>query len=162
MRLPINLLTSFTAGILIATTITGAVYFSDNSEKATAKTSSSQAAEKVQLSEKEMKEKLEAAGFVVQTKDEYDKNQKGAKESGKEQTASEEDKKPVTQVIVNVADGMTSIDVGNQLAQAQLIPDAFQFSKDVEARGLQNKLRPGTYNVDSGMSYDQLITAIFH
>ena len=154
----INLLSSFAAGILISTSISAIVYFSDdsNNQKVSAKTS-----EKVQLNETEMKDKLVAKGYVVQTKDELEKTLQAAKSSETTPADSEEKDKTVTQVVVNVADGMTSIDVGNVLVQAQLIPDAFAFTQDIESRGLQNALRPGSFVVNSGMSYDQIIATIF-
>ena len=154
----INLLSSFAAGILISTSISAIVYFSDdsNNQKVSAKTS-----EKVQLNETEMKDKLVAKGYVVQTKDELEKTLQAAKSSETTPVDSEEKDKTVTQVVVNVADGMTSIDVGNVLVQAKLIPDAFAFTKDIESRGLQNALRPGSFVVNSGMSYDQIIATIF-
>ncbi|MDR7078180.1 hypothetical protein J2Y03_003230 [Neobacillus niacini] len=154
----INLLSSFAAGILISTSISAIVYFSDdsNNQKVFAKTS-----EKVQLNETEMKDKLVAKGYVVQTKDELEKTLQAAKSSETTPVDSEEKAKTVTQVVVNVADGMTSIDVGNVLVQAKLIPDAFAFTKDIESKGLQNALRPGSFVVNSGMSYDQIIATIF-
>ena len=155
----INLLSSFAAGILISTTICGIVYFSVDSDtqKVSAKSS-----EKVQLTSAQMKENLEADGFVVQTKDELEKTLQAAKSSETTPVESEEKEKPVTQVVVNVANGMTSVDVANVLIQAQLIPDdAFAFTMDIESRGLQNALRPGSFVVDSGMSYDQIIGTIF-
>lgn len=162
----INLLTGFAAGVLAATAISGAVYFTgDQSDaKAALKSSASHSSAKVQgLSEKEMKKALETKGYVVQTKAEYDKSTKDAKASAdQKQPAPEENQsKTVTKVVVNVAQGMTSIDVGKTLVNAGLIQDAYQFTIDIEQRGLQNKLRPGTYNVDSGMTYDQMIAAIF-
>src|SRR3954466_1416381 len=122
----INLLSSFAAGILISTSISAIVYFSDDSinQKVSAKTSG-----KVQLNETEMKDKLVAKGYVVQTKDELEKILQAAKSSETTPADSEEKDKAVTQVVVNVADGMTSIDVGNVLVQAQLIPDAFAFTQ---------------------------------
>ncbi|WP_045521586.1 aminodeoxychorismate lyase [Neobacillus niacini] len=154
----INLLSSFAAGLLISTTICGVVYFTDDStpQKASAKSS-----EKVQLTAAQMKEHLESAGYVVQTKDELEKTLQAAKNVETKPADSKEKDKPVTQVVVNVADGMTSIDVANVLVQASLIPDAFAFTQDIEARGLQNALRPGSYTVNSGMSYDQIIGTIF-
>ncbi|ETI68939.1 hypothetical protein [Neobacillus vireti] len=161
----INLLSSFAAGILIATTISGIVYFSSTGDapKTAAKISNNQKTVKVQTSEKEMKQKLETKGYVVQSKAEYDKNMKAAKASVQKQ-APADDKKPakeVTRVVVNVSDGMTSIDVGKSLEKAKLIPNGFNFSMDVEKKGLDKNLRPGTYVVDSEMSTDQMITTIF-
>lgn len=153
----INLLSSFAAGILISTTICGVVYFSNDSatQKASAKSSN-----QTQLSKDQMKEELESAGYVVQTKEELEKTLQAVKDT-ETKPADTEEAKTVTQVVVNVADGMTSIDVANVLLQASLIPDAFAFTQDIEARGLQNALRPGSYTVDSGMSYDQIIGTIF-
>jgi hypothetical protein len=154
----INLLSSFAAGILLATTICGVVYLTDDTtvEKATAKSS-----DKVQLTASQMKEKLESDGYVVQTKEELEKTLQAAKNTKSKPADSKEQEEAVTQVVVNVADGMTSIDVANVLFQAKLIPDAFKFTQDIEARGLQNALRPGSFTVNSEMSYDQIIGTIF-
>lgn len=171
LQMRINLLSSFAAGILISTTICGAVYFTDKSDapKAVSKTSqTSTSKEKVQLTESEMKDKLAAAGYVVQTKAEYDKKINNAKASVKA-TPKKDSKagnttaqKTVYRTVITVTDGMTSIDVGRMLAGAKIIQkDAFSFSKDIEARKIENKLKPGSFEVDSSMSYDQVISTIF-
>lgn len=161
----INLLSSFAAGILITTTICGTVYFTDNSDvsKASAKSSENQPIDNVQPSEIEMIDSLVSKGYVVQTKAEYDKNMKDAKASGQKPDSPEDSKttKEVTRVVINVSDGMTSIDVGNMLETAKMIPNAFDFSNDIENKGLQNKLRPGVFVVDSEMTIDQVISTIF-
>ncbi|MDQ1002283.1 hypothetical protein QFZ28_002683 [Neobacillus niacini] len=154
----INLLSSFAAGIFIATTICGVVYFTDDT---TTQNASAKSSEKGQLTAAQMKEELESAGYVVQTKEELEKTLEAAKGIETTPADSEEKNKPVTEVVVNVADGMTSIDVANVLVQASLIPDAFTFTQDIEARGLQNALRPGSFTVNSGMSYDEIIGTIF-
>jgi hypothetical protein len=154
----INLLSSFSAGILLATTICGVVYFTDDT---TAKKVTAKSSEKVQLTASQMKDKLESDGYVVQTKEELEKTLQAAKNTETKPADSKEQEKAVTQVVVNVADGMTSIDVANVLFQAKLIPDAFKFTQDIEARGLQNALRPGSFTVNSEMSYDQIIGTIF-
>ena len=56
---------------------------------------------------------------------------------------------------------MTSIDVGDILKQTGIIDDSFAFSKEVENRGLSSGLKPGIYEVNSEMSLDELIAAIF-
>lgn len=160
-----NLLSSFAAGILITTFICGIVYFSGKSDvsKTSVKTTENQANSTVQLSEKEMKNKLAAAGYIVQTKAEYNKNIKNAKGSVPKEAPSKDNNsnKVVYRVVVNVADGMTSIDVGNILVKAKIIPNAFKFSQDIEKKGLEKNLRPGTFEVDSAMAYDQIIATIF-
>ncbi|MDF2855369.1 MAG: aminodeoxychorismate lyase [Neobacillus sp.] len=161
----INLLSSFTAGILITTTICGAVYFADKGDapKVSAKTSEKTTSIKVQPSEEEMVENLVAKGYIVLPKAEYDKNLAAAKASGTKENVSE-DKTPETtktQVVLNITNGMTSGDVGYMLKDAGMIEDAYTFSTDIEKRGLQNKLRQGVFNIDSEMSLDQVISIIF-
>ncbi|MGV3464196.1 MAG: aminodeoxychorismate lyase [Heyndrickxia sp.] len=157
-----NLLGSFAAGLFIATSISGAVYFSTKSEAAPAKKEAVQTKANQQPTEEEMKSKLASAGYVVQSKAEYDKNIANAKAgSQKSNAATNSQSKVVYRSVVTVSEGMTSIDVGRQLVKAKLISDAFKFSKDVEKKGIENHLRPGTYAVDSSMSYEQIISAIF-
>lgn len=168
----INLLSSFAAGLLLATTVSGAVYLSDKSDAP--KVAVSKATESAKTSAKDLKKELESKGYVVQTKSEYDASLKNAEAAGQSQAeqknaeAAAQNQAPsaaaaktVTKMIINVSEGMNNIDVGKMLVQAGFVENAFNFSKDIEARGLQNKLRPGTYAVDSGMSYDQLIAAIY-
>jgi hypothetical protein len=157
----INLLSSFAAGVLLATTISGAVYFTEKSDAP--KVAAAKETKPAKASAKDPKQELESKGYVVLTKEEYDTNIKNAEEAAKGQTppANPEPATTVTKLVVNVSEGMNNIDVGRMLLQAGFIENAFNFSKDIEARGLQNKLRPGSYNVDSGMSYDQLIAVIY-
>ncbi|MEH7545400.1 aminodeoxychorismate lyase [Neobacillus vireti] len=161
----INLLSSFAAGMLFTTTICGAIYLSGKNDVAnsTAKSSVTTSTEKVQLSDDEMKSQLEAKGYVVQTKAENDKQVQDAKASvqTKAAPAATDAAKTETRVVINVADGMTSIDVGRILVSANIVKNAFDFSKDIEAKGLENKLRPGVFVVDSKMTYDQVVATIF-
>lgn len=160
----INLLSSFAAGILISTAICGTVYLYGKSHdsNASANTNGTPKTVSVQLSQNEMKNRLTSVGYVVQTKEEYEKNMKSVKQSGKSNTPKDNKQNPpVTKVFLNVTDGMTSIDVGYLLKDANLIPDAFKFSQDIQNKGVENNLRPGTYTVTSQMSYDQLISTIF-
>ncbi|ALC91710.1 aminodeoxychorismate lyase [Bacillus sp. FJAT-18017] len=157
----INLLSSFAAGMFLTTAICAVVYFTVDTPKASSKTEN---VEKVELSEGEMKGELETKGYVVQTQEEYDKTINDAKAAAQKQTKPAEapsNAKPVTKVVINVSDGMTSINVGRALEQAGIVKDAFAFSKDIEKKGLMKKLRPGVYMVDSSMTYDQVISTIF-
>lgn len=160
-----NLIGSFAAGVLISTSIISAVYVSGKgvAAKKPATTTANQAQTATKLSENEMKIKLEDAGYVVQTKAEYDKNMENAKVATQKQTTAVNKKpqKVVYRAVVKVTKGMTSIDVGRQLVRARIISNAFKFSKDVERKGIENNLRPGTYVVDSSMPYNKIISSIF-
>jgi hypothetical protein len=150
----INKLSIFAAGILLATSICGVVYFSGDPVVSKA------AGTKTQTSETEMKNKLLKAGYVVQTKEEYDKNLEAAKNVIPPE--QKEPEKVMTQAVITVEDGMTSIDVGRMLVDAKIVvTDAFQFSQDIEQKGLQNNLRPGAFDVNTDMTYDQIIATIF-
>lgn len=162
----INLLTSFAAGIFITTSICGTAYFSGNhaSSKASVKTNPTQIIKKVQPTDSDMKNQLTSAGYIVQTKAEYDNNIKNASAAAQKKVvpaSNNNSQKIVYRTFVTVSLGMTSIDVGNILVRAKIIPNAFKFSQDIQAKGLENGLRPGTFEVDSTMSYNQVISTIF-
>ncbi|SHF85385.1 hypothetical protein SAMN02745208_02789 [Heyndrickxia coagulans DSM 1 = ATCC 7050] len=157
MPVGMNKLSSFAAGILLATAVTGAVYFSGTGKAADNTVKKTNTAETAKLSNSQMKDKLEQAGYVVQTKAAYDKDLADAKSSAEKSANT----KTVNRVVFQVTDGMTSIDVGRLLEKANIVDDAFKFSKDVEKKGIENHLRPGTYVVDSTMSYDKVISTIF-
>ncbi|CEG29410.1 aminodeoxychorismate lyase [Bacillus sp. B-jedd] len=154
----VNLLSSFAAGMLLTTAVCSAVYFTADTSKAASKTV------KVELTDIEMKNKLQDNNYVVQTKEEFDKTIADATAEAPKETPPADNgtaAKTVTKVVINVSEGMTSIDVGRALVQAGIVKDAFTFSKDIEKKGLMNKLRPGVFVVDSSMSYDQIISTIF-
>jgi hypothetical protein len=150
----INLLSSFAAGILLTTSICSVVYLT--TDHASTKTKETDKTITVQPSVKEMEKKLVAKGYIVQKKADFDK-----KETTTKQTATENDKPTKTVVTVNVTEGMTSFDVGKMLIPTKIVSDAFEFSQIIEQKGLSNKLRPGTYVVDSEMTFDQVLSTIF-
>ena len=159
-----NVVSSFAAGILLATTICGAVYFTEDPvvTKAAAKPTKTEQKTVVQPTETEMKDKLLAAGYVVQSKAEYDKTLEAAKKAASTaSTATNGSQKIAYRSVITVTQGMTSIDVGKMLEKAKIVPDDFKFSKDVEKKGVEKNLRPGTFVVDTGMTYDQIIATIF-
>ncbi|WP_050613865.1 hypothetical protein [Bacillus testis] len=152
-----NTLRSFAFGLLVATGICGAVYFltpDASDDKSTQKT--------VQLSEEEMKDELSSQGYIVLTNDQL-KDQISAaqeKESDKK-TENQESDKVVYRTMLTVTSGMTSIDVGNALANAHVIASSKEFSDLVERRGLSQALRPGTFEIQSDMTLEQVIAVIF-
>lgn len=162
-----NVVSSFAAGILLATTICGAVYFTEDPviTKAAPKPTKTEQKTVAQPTETEMKDKLLAAGYVVQPKAEYDKTLEAAKKAASTastaSTATNGSQKIAYRSVISVTQGMTSIDVGKMLEKAKIVPDDFKFSKDVEKKGVEKNLRPGTFVVDTEMTYDQIIATIF-
>lgn len=150
---------SFAGGLIVAAGLCGIVYFSSSADA----TPANQPAEK--LSNEEMKDLLTSEGYVIYTEKEWNqladekaKETDAKKDSQKENTAGE---KVVYRTVLNVSSGMTSIDVGRSLVRAKIIDNANAFSKEVEKRGLSNELRPGIYEVESGMNMDKILSIIF-
>ena len=163
-----NVVSSFAAGILLTSSICGAVYFTEDpvvTKAASKPTKTEQKTTVVQPTETEMKDMLLAAGYVVQPKTEYDQTLEAAKKAAatatNTTTANNNSKKIVYRAVISVTQGMTSIDVGKMLVKSKIISNAFKFSQDVEKKGVEKNLRPGTFTVDTEMTYDQVIATIF-
>lgn len=154
----INLLSSFATGVFITTSICAAVYFSSNggASKASVKTTDTHVSVKSDhLTENEMKNKLIAAGYIVQKKADSNKNIKAGT------SPAPNSQKVVKQIVINVSEGMTSNDVGHALQNAHIITNVVTFELDIHNKGIEKYLRPGTYTVNTGMSYDQIVSTIF-
>ena len=109
-----------------------------------------------------MVKKLTSEGYVIHTEDQWNKQLKAMNEKQEEKASDKKDDgKVVYKTMLTVSTGMTSIDVGNALEQANIIKNGLDFYKEVEKRGLENELRPGTFEVESGMSTDEIISTIF-
>ncbi|WRP07979.1 hypothetical protein U9J35_07440 [Rossellomorea aquimaris] len=165
MRVTPNSLRSFAAGLLIATTSIGAVYmFGPSEAKSTEKV---ETVKTEKLSEEEMVKQLTSNGFVIHTEAEWNKQLSAMTEKQEGKAEAEDNKeektddKVVYRTILTVSTGMTSIDVGNALENANIIKSGLDFYKEVEKRGLENDLRPGTFEVESGMTTDEIISTIF-
>ncbi|XXM73026.1 hypothetical protein ACQ0QQ_03760 [Lysinibacillus sphaericus] len=160
-----NSLRSFALGLLLAATATGGVYFFGPSEAESTEKTDGKTVKTEKLTEDEMIEQLTSKGFVVQSKEAWDKQVAAATEAKEEKTNKKSEKKNeddvVYRTILNVSMGMTSIDIGNALEDAKIIDDGLKFYKEVEKRGLENELRPGTFQIESGMSMDEIISIIF-
>lgn len=150
-----KLMSSFAAGMIFAAGICGAVYFFGANE-----VTSIQTEEKPSV--KEMKNLLTSAGYVIHTEEEWKESLAAVEASKPKQDSAEKGKETVVyRTILTVSTGMTSIDVGNALVQAHIIDNAMTFFKEVEKRGLSNELRPGSFEVNSEMTIDEVMSTIF-
>ena len=151
-----NLINSFAAGLLISAGVSGIVYFSQS----TPKEKTDQVTAK-SLTEEEMKTSLSNAGYVILTEKEAEaKDQQNQKEQT-DPSVKQDNEKVLYRTVINVASGMTSIEVGNALVQGEIIDNAMIFFNEVEKRGLANDLKPGTFKLDSNMSLDEVVNTIF-
>ena len=155
-----NSIQSFAIGLLVATGVFTAVYYFGPSETTTSQTVKA-------LSEDEMKSELASKGYMIQTEDEWNQQQVALEEAKKNSENAPKDEAPAEtgtveyHAMLSVSSGMTSIHVGQALEQMKIINNASDFSNQVEARGLSNQLKPGVFEVKSGMTIDELISVIF-
>ncbi|WP_078546714.1 hypothetical protein [Litchfieldia alkalitelluris] len=157
-----KLLSSFASGLIVATSVSGIAYFLDKTEVKTIR-------QEITPSEEEMKESLTSLGYLILTQEEWDVQIEATKkevaeskpEVEKVESADETKEKAIYITMLTVTSGMTSIDVGKALEKANIINDAMDFFNEVEKRGLANDLRPGTYEVDSDMSVNEIMSTVF-
>ncbi|WP_071395129.1 hypothetical protein [Bacillus tuaregi] len=153
-----NSLRSFAGGLIVAAGVCAAVYYLGPSEVKSSESVDSEVAS-ADLSVDEMKVKLGAEGYVIHTEEEW--NQYTTAEPAEQQQEEAGEEKIIYRTILSVSSGMTSIDVGNALEQAKIIPNGWEFAQEIEKRGLSNELRPGLYEIESGKSVDEIIAIIF-
>ena len=141
-------------GLLLGTGICGAVYFFSPSE-----TEPKVVEKKVTVTEDEMISSLTSNGYMVLTNEELEAQIKEAQGAVEQNTEPEGN--VVYRTMVTVTSGMTSIDVGNALVSAKIIANRQEFVNLVEQKGLVQELRPGTFEIQSDMTLDQVIATIY-
>lgn len=158
-----NSIRSFAAGIILASSVCGAVYFLQPDEEAVMQ------AEEVEIETEdvgrdaevevptleEIKGMLTYEGYVIHSEEEWEEHLASFEQEG------EVEEKVVYRTMLSVTSGMTSIDVGRALERANIIDSAIDFFYEIENRGLESKLRPGTYEVESAMNLNEIISTIF-
>ena len=153
-----NTLRSVAAGLLIATGVCGAVYFFGSTEETNSK-------QQEKMSSEEMKDVLTTEGYVVLTEDELNNKIADAEANVSKNILTNQQNQQsetiVYRTMITVTSGMTSIDVGNALTSAKIIPNRKAFTDAVEAKGLVQNLRPGTFEVQSDMTLDEVIATIY-
>ncbi|MFS0823455.1 hypothetical protein [Bacillus sp. 1P02SD] len=167
-------LTSFASGLLLAAVVCAVVYFFGPTQATTTK-----AGEKPTV--EELKSLLTEEGYVVHTEEEWnqaiaeaknpvEKAQEQPKEEVKEEVKEEPKEQPkeepaepeVKKTVITVSEGMTSYEVGKALISAQIISgDAWDFANLVEKKGVAKYLKLGTFEINSNMTTDEIISTIF-
>ncbi|MED1605432.1 hypothetical protein P4U90_08805 [Cytobacillus kochii] len=173
---------SFAGGLIVAAVILGITYFLSPAEskqteaaepKATEEVDQPAEATKEELSTEEMEEALQSQGFIIHSEEEWNNINKDMKDIASVKEENEklkkqlndakenENEKAVYRTMLTVTSGMTSIDVGNALESAKIIKNGKDFFDAVEEKGLENDLRPGTFEVNSDMSMNELVNKVF-
>jgi hypothetical protein len=152
-----NLITSFATGLLVSAGVCGIVYFSQSPE--VGEKSNKPVVEVPSV--EEMKTTLSTSGYIILTEKELEEELAAVQPVEEPKKESSKEEEIVYRTIVNVAPGMTSIDVGNALVHGKIIDNARIFFDEVEKRGLSNQLKPGTFELDSNMTVDEVVKVIF-
>lgn len=167
-----KILRSFASGLLVAASVCALVYFVSPDKAISIKAEEKPTVE-------EMTKLLQADGYVVHTetewneltaaiepateeKEENTEEKKEAKEDTPTEKEAEQPKEEVFRTVVTVSEGMTSFDVGKALVSANIIEDAWDFTFEVEDKGVAKYLKLGTYEIDSTMTTDEIISKIFN
>jgi uncharacterized membrane protein len=138
---------NFAAGILVAAGICGAVYYLGPSKGTS--------------TVEEMKSVLADNGYVVHTQEEWNKVSGVNSNNASAQTKAETKEETKQKLTLTVSSGMTSYEVSKALEQAKIIKSAKDFRKEVENQGVSSRLRLGTFEIDSSMTTDQIISILF-
>ncbi len=156
---------SFAGGLILASLALGITYFASDQTPVSS--------EEVNLSEEEMQEALQNAGYSVETQEIWDEREQELaearaiienedEETPEETEDNEENQETIYQTIIQVNAGMTSIDVGEMLEATGIVDSAYAFFEEVENRGLSNSLRPQTTGtLTSDMSLGEVVDAFF-
>ncbi|MBO0995239.1 endolytic transglycosylase MltG [Bacillus sp. SD088] len=83
---------------------------------------------------------------------ELEKKQK----SESEQEKTKKSKEQPASFELAVEAGMASKEISDQLEAAKIINDSGDFNNYLEAKGLQTKIRTGTYTMEQNMSYQEI------
>jgi hypothetical protein len=132
-------------GMLFATSIIGAAYYTESGFMTTAK----------------LHDALKKDGMVAIKKTEYTKLKEAAKQN--KITAVSNNQQPPKIVYVyflTIKKGERSNDFAQKLEDAHIIPDADEFVTYLQTRGLTRYVHAGTYKVHSEMSYEEIANLI--
>lgn len=150
---------SFALGILISVCLIGIFYFSE--EKSITQ---------VNMDEKEAKSFLENKGYVILTKEQYNKLEStiaDAKENAKKSKTEQETKHEEidetsmnTTIKLEIISGMVSHDIAALLEKNKIIDDAGQFEMYLEENGYSKRIQLGVFELKAGMSFKEIAKMI--
>lgn len=152
---------AFALGILVSVSLIGVVYFSINEKTA-------------EINTKEAKAVLANDGYIVLTKDKYNQMEKTITEATEqakktnppqqkaktEVSVENEEKEINTALKLKILRGLVPRDIALMLEKEKIIDDADQFELYLEDNGLSKKIQLGTYELKSGMSYEEIAKII--
>ncbi|HZH62909.1 MAG TPA: hypothetical protein VEY70_25830 [Metabacillus sp.] len=162
---------AFAAGMIVATSVLGGTYLLSGTQQAEAD------AEQRELSKNEVEKFLTSNQQTAISIDEYEEllasknaevTEKASEEAPKEETTenteatqeTEEKKEDVIKYNVTIKAGMTTSEVSNLLEQNAIISDSFEFDQYLIKNNYHTRVQLGTFEVQKGMTFQQLAEAI--
>ncbi|MFK3937675.1 hypothetical protein ACI2JA_09235 [Alkalihalobacillus sp. NPDC078783] len=173
-----NSLRSFSIGLIVASVACGAVYFTNTSNETDA-----EAQAESLLTDDEMIEQLEEQGYLVRNSEEWEnevntvidttrleveaeyaarEEEESEEEPESEEEEQEEEPEQETEEVflLIIRNGMTSFNVADELVRGNIIDDKQEFVRQAEQQNLAGFLKPGAYEITSGMSTAEIFDLI--
>lgn len=138
---------AFSIGILISTLFLSAGHFFF-AEKA-----ASVSPLPVELTEKEMIQKLESSGYIVTTKEETLEDETKTDTETKKEAPEESKSKQLT---LKIEKGMALSDIVKKINEAEIVEDGDAFSTYMNEQGYSTRIQLGTFDLNSEMSYKEI------
>ena len=144
---------SFALGMLLATAIIGSMYYYYRP---------------LEWTEQQLESMLKEKGLVAVNVKEYENLKQFSKQQEEKENKNQDRQRTIRQqnstvehetihaYRLVVSEGKFPRDIARELEEARVIEDAADFTNYLEKRNLTRKIRVGTYNVNSKMSYEQL------
>lgn len=165
---------AFAAGMIVATSVLGGTYLLSGNQQAEADTEQ-------ELSENEVEKFLTSNQQTAISIDEYEEllaaknaevTEKATEKTPKQETTTdkpqttettektEEKKEEVVKYKVTIKAGMTTSEVSDLLEQNGIVSDSFEFDQYLIKNNYHTKVQLGTFEVQKGMTYNQLAEAL--
>jgi hypothetical protein len=152
-------LRSFSAGVIMTTSILGVIYYNDDKSNLTFDT-------------KQLENVLHEQGQVainqaeydqlLQIRDSYNEYKENQQKENKEETNKEViiEEKIITKYILEIKQGMNSMQISRQLENVGIINSANDLHSEITAKNLSSSVQIGTFQLTSDMTIDEIIKKI--
>ncbi|MBM0064357.1 hypothetical protein [Alkalicoccobacillus gibsonii] len=172
-----NSLRSFSIGLIVASVACGSVYFTNTSNETDAEVQA-----ETLLTDDEMIEQLEEQGYLVRNSEEWEdevntvidttrleveaefaaqEEEESEEEPEEEQEEEQEQEQETEEVfLLIIRNGMTSFQVADELIRGNIIDNKQEFVAQAEQQNLAGFLKPGAYEITSGMSTAEIFALI--
>ena len=152
---------AFAAGMIVATSVLGGTYLFSGNQQAEANV------EQQELSQNEVEKFLTSKQQTAISIDEYEellasKNAEVTETTENTEAAQETEEKQeeVIKYSVTIKAGMTTSEVSDLLEQNAIISDSFEFDQYLIKNNYHTEVQLGTFEVQKGMTFQQLAEAI--